>query len=276
MKGLYNAPLAYNRLRNGYHYTQQDYSIKGHALTNEEVEALDFSTAIFQQLKGTKMFMHLQNAINKLIEVHRISKIIGKSESQILQIEEPLKVEDNGYLEIILKAILQKECLRVNYQPFNKELKEHHFSPYILKEHHNRWYAVGFSGLKGDVLTFGLDRIVDINKSNEKYKSDPHFDADAFFKHALGIIQRHTKKPQKIVLWLSKEQAPYVLSQPLHQSQKLIKRVDGDAKIELALYLTQELNMTILSYGKDAKVISPPALQKEIKEIIEKMRKSYE
>ncbi len=77
------------------------------------------------------------------------------------------------------------------------------------------------------------------------------------------------------MLWFSKEQAPYIQSQKLHHSQKLIKEYTGEIEIELTLYTTQELKMTILSYGNDVKVLSPETLQTEIKEIIEKAGKLY-
>ncbi|RYG48826.1 MAG: alpha/beta hydrolase [Chitinophagaceae bacterium] len=58
MRQIYNAPLEYNREHRGYCYTQNGFSIKEFPLTNEEIEALDFSTALLQQLKGTRMFNH--------------------------------------------------------------------------------------------------------------------------------------------------------------------------------------------------------------------------
>ncbi len=275
MKQLFGAPISYNRYREGYYYQDENFSMSKFPLTEKEIEALDFSTALFQKLKGTKMFSHLENAINRIIDVHRISKHIGKSESQILQIEEPPAMQDNGYLETILEAIVQEQCLKIKYQPFNKTVKEHHVSPYVLKEYRNRWYAVGYSNLKKEVLTFGLDRIKSLSPCKEKYISARDFNPQDFFKYSLGIIQRHAKQPERVVLWFSKEQAPYIQSQKLHHSQKLIKEYTGEIEIELTLYTTQELKMTILSYGNDVKVLSPETLQTEIKEIIEKAGKLY-
>ncbi len=222
MKRFYGAPIKYNRQHHGYCYTEPGFSIKEFPLTHDEIEALDFSTALFQQLKGTKMFQQFENAINKVIEGYRISKILGKAENQILQIEEPLKTEGSQWLEIILKSILEKNCLKIIYQGFGREEKEHELSAYLLKEYRNRWYAVGFSGKAKKVLVFALDRIRNIALSKSKYISDDNFIPAEFFNYSLGITQIHEAMPQKIILSLLPEQAEYVISQPLHHSQKII------------------------------------------------------
>src|SRR5688500_10577877 len=111
MKRNYGAPIKYDRKHGGYCYTEPGFSMKEFPLTQDEIEALDFSTALLQQLKGTKMFRQFENAINKITEGYRVSKIIGKSEKQILQVEEPLRTGGSEWLEIILKSIVEKNCL---------------------------------------------------------------------------------------------------------------------------------------------------------------------
>jgi predicted DNA-binding transcriptional regulator YafY len=78
LKNIYNAPIHYDRYHKGYCYTDADFSIKKFPLTPDEIEALDFSTALLNQLKGTSMFEQFENAINKVIEGYRINKITGR------------------------------------------------------------------------------------------------------------------------------------------------------------------------------------------------------
>jgi predicted DNA-binding transcriptional regulator YafY len=275
MKKIYNAPIQFNRLNQGYHYTQAEFSIKEFPLTHEEIEALDYSTALLQQLKGTKIFHHFESAINKVIEGYRISAILGKSENQILQVEEPARAADNDSLEVILKAIVEKKCLKIRYQPFNRDEKIHEFSPYLLKEYRNRWYVTGYSQESKNILVLALDRITKITLSKSNFKEPGAFTSKDFFNYSLGITQVHNAVPEKIVLAFSASQAPYILSQPLHHSQKTLKTTEGKVEIELELYITPELKMAILSYGDGVKVLQPASLQKEIINIIEKMRNMY-
>jgi predicted DNA-binding transcriptional regulator YafY len=46
MKTIYGAPIKYNRFHKGYYYDQEGFSIREFPLTHEEIEALDYSTAL--------------------------------------------------------------------------------------------------------------------------------------------------------------------------------------------------------------------------------------
>lgn len=275
MKRTYSAPIKFNRLNKGYYYTEDNFSIREFPLTHDEIDALDFSTAPLHQLKGTKMFHHFENAINKVIEGYRISSILGKSENQILQVEEPVRPESSPWLEIILKAIVEKDVLKISYQAFGKEEKVHEISAYLLKEYRNRWYVTGYSNRVKKILVMAFDRINKIEPCKNNFVNTPDFNSKDFFNYSLGITQVHDAVPEKIILSFTPFQAPYILSQPLHHSQKTIIENETEVQIELEIYVTAELKMAILSYGACVKVLQPASLQKEIREIIEKMAQIY-
>jgi predicted DNA-binding transcriptional regulator YafY len=277
MKDHYDAPIKFDRTRKGYYYTEEGFSIKEFPLTHEEIEALDYSTALLQQLKGTRMFDQFENAINKVIEGYRISKVIGKPETQIIQVEEPVKTGGTEWLEKILKAIVERSVLKLQYQAYGKPASTYDFSPYLLKQYRNRWYVVGYAHEKKNVLVFALDRITGITITKEKYKSDDSFSPDEFFKYSFGITQLHNAKPEKVVLAFNGAEAPYIISQPLHHSQKALTEEGSDPYvIELNVYLTAELRMTILSFGNDVEVLEPECLRKELEECVREMGKHYE
>jgi predicted DNA-binding transcriptional regulator YafY len=276
MKSTYNAPINFHRLNKGYYYTEPDFSIREFPLTHEEIDALDYSTALLHQMKGTKIFQHFENAINKVIEGYRISSILGKSETQILQVEEPVHQENSNRLEVILKAIVSKQLLRISYKGFGKEEKVHRVSPYLLKEYRNRWYVIGYSDRVDKVLVLALDRIQQLSNDDGKFVSETDFVADDFFKYSFGITQVHEAIPEKIMISFTPKQANYIMSQPLHHSQRKIKEDENEMVIELRVYITAELKMSILSFGSEAVVLEPESLRNEIKETIEKMNEQYQ
>jgi predicted DNA-binding transcriptional regulator YafY len=101
------------------------------------------------------------------------------------------------------------------------------------------------------------------------------FDPDEFFKYSFGITQIHEAKPEKVVLQFTAYQAPFVLNQPLHHSQKLLKQNADFVEIEYHVYITTELIMTILSYGKQVKVLAPQKLKNQIKATVQEMAALY-
>lgn len=275
MKEIYGAPIMYNKTRGGYYYSDPKFSIQEFPLTEEEREALDFSTALLQQIRGTRLFQQFENAINKVIEGYRISKIAGIEQRQFLQVEEPVRPQDSPYLEQLLQSIIHQQPLAITYQGYGREPKLHQFSAHLLKEYRNCWYVVGYSDRGKNLLLFALDRIKDIANSDSDYIKVEGFDPDEFFKYSFGITQIHEAKPEKVVLQFTAYQAPFVLNQPLHHSQKVLKQNEDVVEIEYHVYITTELIMTILSYGKEVKVIQPQTLKDKIKATVQEMAAQY-
>jgi predicted DNA-binding transcriptional regulator YafY len=275
MKSIYKAPIKFDRTHMGYCYTEEDFSIREFPLNHEEIEALDVSTALLGQLKGSKIFQHFENAINKVIEGYRVSKILGKAESDILQTEEPVQSTDGQWLETLLRAIIEKKVLLVRYEAFGREAKDHVFSPYLCKEYRNRWYVVGWSERVENVLVFSLDRIKEIRPSKKKYYSLPGFDGKEFFKYSMGITQVHGQEPEEVVLSFTPAQAHYVKTQPLHHSQEILKDDEKEVLVRLKLCVTQELIMAVLSYGTGVRVVEPASLRNKIRDTLTEMGKLY-
>lgn len=275
MKQIYNAPIIYDRLHKGYAYTQPDFSIKEFPLTLDEIDALDISTALLQQIKKTRLFQHFENAINKVIVGYRIAETLGKSEKQLVQVEEPVGSESIVWLEPILKSILEWQCLEIQYKAFGKKEKAYTVSPYLLKEYRNRWYLAGFCHHHQKVMIWALDRVQKVSPCKTNFQSDELFKPEDYFKYSFGITQLHDGKPEKVLLSFTPFQANYVESQPLHHSQQIVQRSDEEVLVQLQVYLTAELKMMILSYGTHVKVLEPESLKKEIKNTIEEMFSFY-
>jgi len=276
MKQMYGAPILYNKAKGGYYYSEPSFSIQEFPLTEEEIEALDFSTALLQQIKGTRLFQQFENAINKVIEGYRISKIIGVSQRQFLQVEEPVRPQNSPFLEQLLQSIIHQQALAITYQGYGKTAKVHNFSAHLLKEYRNCWYVVGYSDRSNNLLIFALDRIQQIEPSPIAYNKMVGFDSDEFFKYSFGITQIHEAQPEKVLLRFTTFQAQYILNQPLHHSQQLIKQTDNFVEIQFDVYITTELVMTILSYGKEVKVLTPKILKDRIKTTVQEMAAQYE
>lgn len=276
MKNIYSAPIFFDRTHKGYYYSEPDFSIKEFPLLEEEIAALDYSTALLHQLKGTKLFEQFESAINKVIEGYRISKIINKSSSQIIQVEEPVKTIGGEWLTVLINSIVHKQLLSINYHGFGKEAKTHQLSAYLLKEYRNRWYVAGYSNRSENVLIMALDRIKSIVLANEgKYRPAGSFDSAAFFKYSFGITQVHDAIPERIRLLFTPYQSPYIISQPLHPSQRIIEQNESGLEISLELYITQELIMSILSFGKQVTVLEPASLANQIQSTIKEMAANY-
>jgi predicted DNA-binding transcriptional regulator YafY len=143
-----------------------------------------------------------------------------------------------------------------------------------LKEHNNRWYVIGWDESEKDIRTFGLDRIKSIELLENPYrKSD--FDPREYFKYTIGIIAPQSKPPQ-IKIEFTKQQAQYLITQPIHPSQKILKVTKEMVIFGFVVHPTYEFISLLFGYRDKAKVLSPVWLKNGIRELLEQMIKQYE
>jgi len=102
-----------------------------------------------------------------------------------------------------------------------------------------------------------------------------HSIIQAFFGNIIGISDPE-KEPENIELWFEAEQSKYILSQPIHASQRVLEQTDAGCRIGLKVVINYELLMLLLSYGSHVKVLSPAHLARQIQQEARKMVALYD
>ena len=185
------------------------------------------------------------------------------------------EIKGTTYLNPIIKAIENKQVLRLYYLPFYEDkpyFNEVH--PYLLKEHGFRWYLVGLNEFKGEVRTYALDRIRDLQESSGIDYQEPDFNAADYFKHAIGIIAPQGVPPL-IKIAVQKTQAQYLITQPWHETQNIIEEGEEQVIFSFRVHPTYEFKSMILSLGKDGEILEPAKLRDDLKAEISLMQERY-
>lgn len=276
MRVEHDAPIKFNRLNNGYYYSDETYSLDQMPLTDSDVDAIKMATNILSQFKNTSLFEQFEVAIDKIVNRVTISNDVQDVDiEKYVQFETVQKIEGNEHLENILKAIKSQKVIQFGYQSYQSKIaKIRRVHPYLLKEYRNRWYLIGKSELKDKILTFGLDRVYDLDLLSQEFTRDSDFSADHFFKHAIGITTSN-EVPVNLKIKTNEVLSKYLLSQPLHHSQVFIGEEKGSFEFSYYLLITYELRMQLLGFGADLKVIEPQRLIDEIKSISNKVVSQY-
>lgn len=272
----YNAPIEFDHYEKGYYYSEAGYSINNMPVTEFELQGLEIAIGILQQFSNLPVIRQFEDAILKIADSVGINK--KKQEKQaFIHLETPTRYKGLEWIPEIAGSIQNREILRIRYQSFErKEPAEYRIEPYHLREYNNRFYVFAKSvrETKPGLRTFGLDRIMDIWPTGQ-YFEDKHFDETGYFKNLIGISFSPDEKPKKIVLSFTPRQGKYLKTQPLHQSQKILKDTDKEFRIEVELVLNYELMMILLGYGSKVKIIQPKILVEKIKQEAENMVKLY-
>jgi len=274
MRMEYDAPIKYSRLNNGYYYEDPDFTIQDAPLNEKDIEAIKIAANVLSQFKNSSLFSEYAFAIDKIID--RVS--ISNQEEDLdkyVQFETVPTVGGSKWLDRILGAIKAKNRIQFMYQSFTAtEPSIRRLNPYLLKEYRNRWYVIGKNELKNRIQTFGLDRISSMEVLDDKFNSDESFSADLFFKHSIGITA-NSGEPKTIKIKADKLLAKYLISQPLHLSQKIEEQNDSFTIFSYFLLPTYELKMMVLGFGDEVEVLEPKELIEEVKETAEKLLKKY-
>lgn len=191
-----------------------------------------------------------------------------------IEFENKASISSIPNFKVILEAIHQALPITFKHYSFY-HLKEDVYTlkPYFLKQYQNRWYVIGETE-KG-YRTFGIDRLKDITVGTKKFKQKTEQAIDKF-RNVIGL-NYVDHKMEKIHLSFHVSQKPYIVSLPLHHSQKEISTEDKKSyDIELQIHPNFEFRQQLLKYGSLVKVIEPKWLMHEIKNEIKKALEIYQ
>jgi predicted DNA-binding transcriptional regulator YafY len=164
MRMDHDAPIKYSKKHNGYYYEDPSYSINDIPLTEDDLESIQFAVNTLQQFREVDMFKQFGQAIDKIVDRVAIeSKQSLNSENPIVQFETAYSSGGNEFLPPLYEAIISKNKVIFNYKSFKStDFKERIVSPLLLKEYRNRWYLISFDESKNDIITFALERMLNL------------------------------------------------------------------------------------------------------------------
>ncbi|MBQ3619867.1 MAG: WYL domain-containing protein [Bacteroidales bacterium] len=161
------------------------------------------------------------------------------------------------------------------------------FHPYILKQYNDRWYLIGAAAEDGKILTFALDRIIEIQPSDIQHFEDAPEDLKERFDDIIGVTLFDNCPLQTITFWVSDESKNYILTKPLHGSQKTISgdketilrrkypQLAGGMFFSIECKRNYELISVLTSFGDNLLVLSPDDIRNEIINRISRISKMY-
>jgi predicted DNA-binding transcriptional regulator YafY len=271
----YEAVISTNR-HNQVYYEDPEFTIEKTPLTEEDKNLLDMASTLFRVFKTSPIFSKFETTINKILTGSTISRA-ERNNMDCFQPAENKSVVGVDFIEPILKAILDREAIEIEYQKAGQDAETKVISPYVLKQVDDHWYLIGFDNLKTSLTkNYSLDKIISVKPSKASYYVDKTFDASQFFRYSYGIYHNYKSTPQKIKLAFKEPYINTIINYPLtpYQTHSLSK--DGKTlTVNLELYESYEIISEILKYGASVKVLAPKSLAFKIKEIAEEVVKGY-
>lgn len=268
-KNAWNA-IAPIKNEDGYHYTEDGYSIINSPIQDKETFALMNALDILNQFPEFEQSKKVKEVVDKLKSSLGIDK---EQPADIIRFERVDYPAASQWISQLYPHIQERQPLTLTYQPYDQEPLNIKIVPLLLKEFNSRWFLIGYRLDLKKYHNYPLDRI----QGFTEYFADIsdiqiEFDPSTYFQEMVGVSP--SEKGVKTVRFETFGSiSNYVKTKKIHLSQKPIN--DEKTIFEINVHINKELIARLLSFGEGLKVISPPELVSELKDKITDMGKHY-
>ena len=193
----------------------------------------------------------------------------GSIIAEIIEFEDYNSFKGVQFIRDIAFFIKDRAEICLKYRRFEaKTEKEYCFQPYLLREYLNRWYVIGVLSGTDEIRTFGLDRIVGVKETGQKFKKCKSDEIVSLFRNVIGINAAKQDIAEEIELVCMPFQGNLLKTLPLHSSQKVISETPDEITFSYNLVVNFELKHRLLMMSTQAKVVKPLSLKKEMEKLL--------
>jgi proteasome accessory factor B len=228
-----------------------------------ELMSLHLAQSHLAYLKGTPFVDDLE-AIIKKVEAGLPDKTRNHLE-RIVTTFAPLQRPARDYaaqknvLDSLRKALLrQLTVVLCGYQkPGAKQSRDYPVDPYSLALYQYGLYLVGYSHRAREIRTFAVERIKNVEVTEDMFELPQSFSPAERFEQGFGLIE---EPPQEVKIWISRDWAYFVKERRWHPTQDLRTQKDGSVILTMRCGGLDEITAWVLSFGPGARVLGPHAL----------------
>ncbi len=234
---------------------------------------------VFEPLKGSALFDALELVHREILQVaSRPAR--GPSQGEILgdtRLDERLAYVAypamtyggrGEELDDLFRATADLHVIRFRHRasargaPSGETIVAH---PYAVFLHRGAISLVALDVTRGDVRSFGFDRMADLSvHDNERFPLPPDLRAADFVHGAFGVSTEPART--RLLVEFDARVADEVKARKLHATQKIATSPDGRVRLSLLVpaSLLPEVTRWVLGFADAARVIEPPELVAEV------------
>ena len=259
-------------------YEEDGFSIFTKKLTEEEENMLSEVLNTIGKIDGLDTFEWL-DSLKKRLNIKEHKRIIWFDSNPFLV--------RRSMIGCLFTAISNKQVLALKYHSFaSSETLDIIVYPYMLKEYNKRWFLIA-SKLDGTIRNLALDRIEGFKPMPNMEYVEPDEDLESRFEDIVGVTLREDREIEDILLWVSDSSYPYVITKPLHGSQRNVKgeedamlreqypALKGGRFFKLQCVPNYELEQLMMYMMDQLVVLKPASLSETIKNRVKRLNALY-
>ena len=279
LRDAYNAKIDFDRKQKGYYYVDKfDLDITV-ALSERELAALEAAVGTLAQFSHLEPFRELRSAVSKLEQAVRFKFRQSARQAELLHFENVPIIPGGELISPLLDIIRSGQWVTFQHRKFDAaRFNTYRLFPYIIKEHRNRWYLVGWEETRQEIRAFGLERIVETSVTPFISKNiAPSFNPKAYYEKSLGIAIYDKEAPEDVILSFTPFQANYFKTQPFYpfQIEDVLVEDENEFRVKLHLIINKEIIYELARLGAEVRVLAPEHLATSLYDFHQKALNRY-
>ena len=146
------------------------------------------------------------------------------------------------------------------------------FHPYELFMKDDLWYILGWDESINDITYIDFNRLIELKSSSKKFIKWKYYNRSNYIDE-FGI--KSDDKWHHLVLKISNNMLFKVKDFTYGKNQVISSSNSKNSLVELDMQNKDEILNFVLGFGRDLEVLEPDWLKKEIKNVIEYLKKIY-
>jgi len=275
MRDRLELPIEFDRVRNGYYYTEEVSGFPTLQITEGELFALLVAEKALQQYRGTPFEKPLVSAFKKMADSlpDTVSLNLADWEQMISFRTSAEPILNLEIFDALARATAQRRQLLLTYRkPGRKETEPRVVDPYHLANINGEWFLFGYCHLRNDIRTFVPARILEAKQTTRTFARPQKFSLERRLRDSFGVLSG--QGDYVVAIRFEEMVADYIREKRWHSSQRLIELPDGGVELRLRLSSLVEVQRWILSWSGRAKVLAPADLVQSVREAARRILRS--
>jgi predicted DNA-binding transcriptional regulator YafY len=245
--------------------------------TPDELLALAFSEDLLRVLEGTVFHDSIASALAKIRAGlgPELTNYLSRMTDTFRVIPGPHKryAQFADTIRMLNDAVLSQQTVAMKYRTGRSGAEsERGLDPYRVWYRSGGLYVIGHDHQSGEIRTFAIDRIVEIEATDKSFEVAPSFDFDTFVSSAFGVI---SETPVAVRIRFDSDWKNHVMEHTWHPSQKIAELPDGGLELTMEVGGTTEVRNWVMSFGAGAEVIEPSELRADVITELERVTARY-
>ena len=279
LENEWNAPLAFNREKNGFYFTDPAWRLPPVQLTEGELLGFFIAERLLRRVSEATEAKLVRGALRNLATLlpKEVSVDLTALEQAVSFAPEPAADVWPEVLRQLAEAATGRETLQIEYfSPYKNERSERQVNVLLVHNWIGEWYAICWDVDKQDYRDFHAGRISKLTRTCRRFTPPPDWNPQEYLQRGFGMFRGGA--PVTVVVDFDAYQARYARERSYHTTQHREDLPNGGLRLSFDTTdaALEQVARWVMQYGEHAVVAEPVKLREMVREKLQRTLTLYE